>query len=116
MKLWKKLAVICALFSTAAQANEEPWVTVVKEDGAAIIRALFRDTGLQPERYTLEAIKTGPNGTSINKQGGSLEGLGVDEVLVSSRISLEPGSILKVGFEIFSNGSIVYSEVKEVRR
>ena len=115
MKPWKKLAIICALFSTAAQANENPWVTVVNEDGAVTIRVLFRDTELQPERYTLEVVKAGPNGTAINKQGGSLEGSKVDDVLVRSRISLEPGSVLKVGFEVYSKGSIVYNEVEEIR-
>ena len=115
MKLWKILALTCALCSGTAQANENSWVTITHIDEDALIAVFFRHTEPKPERFTLEAVKVGPSGTSVNKQGGSLQGQQVGDVLIRSRISLETGAILKVKFQVFSKGAVSHTEMKEVR-
>lgn len=115
MQPWKKMAVIFALFSGAAQADENHWVTVTHGDESANITVLFRYAEPKPERFTLEAVKVGPSGNSINKQSGSLQGREINDVLIRSRISLETGAILKVKFQVFSKGAVSHTEMKEVR-
>ena len=116
MTFWKKLAMICAICAGTSEAQAKSWIIITREDEAVVIAVRYQDMGLRSDRFTVEAIKEGPSGTSINKQGGLLDGFAIGDVMSTSRISLEPGATVKVELQLLSEGTGVYTELKEVRR
>ena len=108
--------MICAICAGTSEAQAKSWIIITREDEAVVIAVRYQDMGLRSDRFTVEAIKEGPSGTSISKQGGLLDGFAIGDVMSTSRISLEPGATLKVEFEMLRKDAVVYTELREVTR
>ena len=108
--------MVCVICAGTAEAQSKSWIIITRETETVLIEVRYQETGLQSDRFTVEATKEGVSGTSISKQSGLLDGFAIGDVMSTSRISLEPGATVKVELQLLSEGTGVYTELKEVRR
>ena len=108
--------MVCVICAGTAEAQSKSWIIITRETETVLIEVRYQETGLQSDRFTVQATKEGVSGTSISKQSGLLDGFAIGDVMSTSRISLEPGATVKVELQLLSEGTGVYTELKEVRR
>jgi archaellum component FlaF (FlaF/FlaG flagellin family) len=106
--------MVCVICAGTAEAQSKSWIIITRETETVLIEVRYQETGLQSDRFTVEATKEGVSGTSISKQSGLLDGFAIGDVMSTSRISLEPGATLKVEFEMLRKDAVVYTELREV--
>ncbi len=99
-----------------AEEQRQAWIELSEVEGLVQIEVFSHLEEGMSGKYTLEVVKEGPSGRSVNKQGGkvpSSDGTAVGPLSIS-RVSVEPTATLQVTLNVTDASGLTYQDTKSV--
>ncbi|MGK7754274.1 MULTISPECIES: curli-like amyloid fiber formation chaperone CsgH [unclassified Roseovarius] len=99
-----------------AEEQRQAWIELSEGEGLVQIEVFSHLEEGMSGKYTLEVVKEGPSGRSVNKQGGNIpnsDGTPIGPLSVS-RVSVEPSATLQVTLSVTDASGSTYHDTKSM--